>query len=307
MRCLVLGGTGFIGKILIEKLERHGHFVRTYSLSREFSGSRTVEHIQGDFSIGENLAIALEDIDVVYHLICSSLPSLPHSKSSEDIEINLLGTIKLLNLMCKAKNKKIIFASSGGTIYGVPKYLPLDELHSTDPICSYGITKLTIEKYLRIFSLNSEIASVALRISNPYGPHHNIKNKQGLINTLCYNIKNNQPLTIWGDGSVVRDYIFIDDLGDALLCALNETGKFLVANISSGIGLSVNAIIQKVLSISDSNPDIQYHAARTFDIQECFLSNNRAKKILKWSPKIEIDEGIKKTFDWLGSETHLNL
>lgn len=306
MRCLVLGGTGFIGKTLIDKLERRGHFVRTYSLSRSFAGSKTVEHIQGDFSIGENLAIALKDIDVVYHLICSTLPSLPHSKSSDDIEVNILGTLRLLNLMCIAKNKKIIFASSGGTIYGVPEYLPLDELHSTDPICSYGISKLTIEKYLRIFTLNSEIDAVALRISNPYGPHHNIKNKQGLINTICYNISNDQPLTIWGDGRVVRDYIYIDDLGDALVSALNETGKFLLANISSGVGLSVNAIIQKVLSISGANPNIQYQAARLFDIQECFLSNNRAKEILKWSPKIEIDEGIRRTFEWLASRPNAN-
>lgn len=306
MRCLVLGGTGFIGKTLIEKLEQQGHFVRTYSLSKSFSGPKTVEHIQGDFSIGENLTIALKDIDVVYHLLSSTLPSLPDSKSAEDIEVNLLGTIRLLNLMNEAKNKKIIFASSGGTVYGVPDYLPLDELHPTDPICSYGITKLSIEKYLRLFTLNSQIHAVVLRISNPYGPHHNIKNRQGLINTICHNIINNQALTIWGDGSVIRDYIYTDDLGDALVSALNETGKFLVANISSGVGLSVNTIIQKVLSISGTNQNIQYHAARPFDIQECFLSNDRAKKILKWSPKIAIDEGIKRTFEWLASKTNSN-
>lgn len=306
MRCLVLGGTGFIGKTLVKKLEKHGHFVRTYSRSKCFAGSKSVQHIQGDFSIGENLEAALKDIDVVYHLICSTLPSLPHSESSNDIEVNILGTIRLLNLMCASKIKKIIFASSGGTVYGVPEYLPLDELHSTDPICSYGISKLTIEKYLRIFTLNSEIDAVALRISNPYGPYHNIKNSQGLINTICYNIRNNLPITIWGDGSVVRDYIYIDDLGDAMVSALNETGKFLVANIGSGIGFSVNTIIQKVLYISACNPNIQYHAARSFDIQECFLSNSYAQKILKWSPKIEINTGIKKTIDWLANKPHSN-
>lgn len=300
----MLGGTGFIGKNLVAKLEQQGHFVRTYSSSQNFSESTTVEHVQGNFSTGENLDLALKDIDVVYHLICNTLPNLPHTKSSEDVEVNLLGTIRLLNLMTIAKNKKIIFASSGGTVYGKPEYLPLNEKHSTNPICSYGITKLSIEKYLHLFALNSHIDAVALRISNPYGPHHNIKNKQGLINTLCFNITNEIPVTIWGDGSIVRDYIHIDDVGNALVSALNNTKKFMVANVSSGVGLSVNMIIQKVLSITGANPEIQYKEARSFDIQECILSNDQIKKALDWEPKINIDEGIKRTVEWLTMKPH---
>jgi UDP-glucose 4-epimerase len=299
MKCLVLGGTGFIGKTLIEKLVKQGHFVRAYSLSQYHTNTKEIEHVQGDFATGENLELALRDIDVVYHLISSTLPSLPHSKSIEDIDINLIGTIRLLNLMVTANTKKIIFASSGGTVYGIPKYLPLDENHPTNPICSYGITKLAIEKYLQLFSINSPINAVALRISNPYGPHHNIKNKQGLINTLCHNIIHGRSISIWGDGSIVRDYIHIDDVGNALLSALGQTSKFTMVNISSGIGLSVNAVIEKVLSKTGGSPTIQYLEPRSFDIQECVLSNSLAKQQLDWFPLISIDEGIAQTIQWL--------
>jgi len=299
MRCLVLGGTGFIGKNLIEKLKEQDHFVRTYSSSKSFSETRGIEYVYGDFSTGDNLASALAEIDVVYHLISSALPSLPMSQAASDIETNLIGTIRLLNLMVASGNKKIIFASSGGTVYGLPNYLPLDELHPTNPICSYGITKLSIEKYLQLFSRNSSIAAVVLRISNPYGRHHNIKNNQGLINTLCYNVIHGKAITIWGNGSIVRDYIHIDDVCDALICALGDTEKFFMANISSGLGLSVNTIIKKVLFKTGIQPNIQYLKPRLFDIQESVLSNSLAKQCLDWDPIINIDEGITQTIEWL--------
>lgn len=297
MKCLVLGASGFIGKNLVDKLIFHGHDVRTYSRN-DSSKASMAEGVSGDFTKSENLRDALHDIDVVYHLISTSLPNLPFNMSIEDINDNLIPTITLLNLMVEAGNKKIIFASSGGTVYGNSMEPVLNESQPTNPICSYGITKLTIEKFITLFTLNSSISAVILRISNPYGENHRIDSNQGLINKLCHNVSNGLQIEIWGDGNVIRDYLHVDDVTNAMVESLKETGKNLTVNISSGSGLSVNEITRKILALADSNVDILYKPGRKFDVKHCVLSNNLAEDQLGWKPLIDIDTGIERTFKW---------
>jgi UDP-glucose 4-epimerase len=304
MKCLVLGATGFLGTNLIEKLAEHGHEIQTYSNNQNYSSHFVKEYFAGNFIKGDNLANALDGIDVVYHLISTSLPSLPFNRSSEDVSDNLISTIRLLNLMAEAGNQKIIFASSGGTIYGDSTEPLLDESHPTNPICSYGISKLSIEKYIQLFTLNSSVSAVNLRVSNAYGKHHRIGRGQGLINTLCHNVSKGQPIEIWGDGKIVRDYLHVDDVSNALLASLKDTGRNLTVNISSGSGLSVNQIAEKILTITDSKAEVIYHPSRKFDVQQCVLSNHLAKDVLGWEPTVGIDEGILRTYQWYQQESN---
>jgi UDP-glucose 4-epimerase len=194
---------------------------------------------------------------------------------------------------------KIVFISSGGTVYGNPVYLPIDEKHPTNPLVSYGITKLTIEKYLQMYSHLYGIKAITLRVANPYGERQRIETAQGAVGVFLNRALKNLPIEVWGDGSVARDYIHISDVAEAFVKALEYSGTKNCFNISSGSGTSLNDLVDMLEDVIGSALEVRYLPGRLFDVPISVLSNDLARAELKWTPSITIRDGIARTAEWM--------
>jgi len=299
MRILVLGGAGFIGAHVVDRLLADGHFVRV--LDRSPASHSKGEFIQIDFNDVMSLSEALIGIDVVIHLVSTSVPSTSNKDPVSDVNGNLVNTIRLLEVMRDSGVHKIIYFSSGGTVYGHPQKSPMDELHPTNPVCSYGIVKLAIEKYLNMYAVLYGFTSIILRPSNPYGPGQRRMGVQGFIGTCINMAVNDLTLTIWGDGSVIRDYVHVEDVAEATLLALHSKQSDTF-NISSGEGYSLNQIVELVEKFTQKKLDIVYKDKRDFDIPEMVLENRKAAQHIGWTPVIDIENGIEQTVKVLSKQ-----
>jgi UDP-glucose 4-epimerase len=297
MNSLVIGGNGFIGHNLVLRLLDKGHNVTVLDkFIDEAQKKAECKYITADFfDVTENM---VEGTDVVYHLAHTTIPQTSNKNPSFDLNSNVIGTIKLLEICVKRKVKKIIYASSGGTIYGIPQYLPIDEAHPLNPLSSYGISKLTTEKYLFLFQhlygLNYEI----VRMSNPYGFWQNPDGQQGVIAVFIGKILRNQKIDIWGDGKIVRDYIFIDDVMDALMLITEKQTCNNIFNVGSSIGTSLNEIISFLEQITGKKPEANYYASRKVDVGINILDTSKIFRELNWRSTTPIQLGIKKTLQW---------
>jgi len=302
---LVLGGCGFIGSHLIAALLEQGFRVRCFDLPNivpirsDFINASRFELIEGNFANDGEVAKAMEGCDVCYHLVSTTLPKSSNADPVFDVESNVVATIKFLNNAVKYGIKKVIFVSSGGTVYGNPSEIPISEDHPINPICSYGITKFTIERYLEAFYILHGLDYTVLRISNPFGEGQRIQANQGVIAVFLGKILKGEPVEIWGDGSVVRDFIYISDVIDALLKAVRTPCGERIFNIGSGEGLSLNDIINRIEKIRGIPVKRNYIPGRAFDVPVNILNIKRAEKHLDWRPKIEFDSGLRKFIEWL--------
>ncbi|HNO93870.1 MAG TPA: NAD-dependent epimerase/dehydratase family protein, partial [Anaerolineales bacterium] len=206
--------------------------------------------------------------------------------------------------MLAMKINKIVFISSGGTVYGVPRYIPVDEDHPTDPVVSYGITKLAIEKYLLMFKILHGMKVLILRVANPYGPRQRVETAQGAVAAFFHRSLQNQKIEIWGDGSITRDYIYIDDVAEAFLRAVEYSGDLSVFNISSGIGTSLNELAELIGESIGRQLDCIYLEKRPFDVPTSILNNNLAATHLGWVPKTVLQYGLAKTAEWLRNNSN---
>lgn len=307
MKCIIFGGGGFIGSAIADRLLQDGHELRIFERPRvepyrAFSTKEHVEWITGDMLSAHDVSDAIHGMDAVYHLVSFTLPKNSNEDILYDVQTNLTATLHLLNAMIKHQVGKIIFISSGGTVYGVPEYSPIDEKHPTNPLVSYGIVKLTIEKYLLMFQKLHGIRSIIFRVSNPYGPRQRIETAQGAATIFLYRALHDLPIEIWGDGSVVRDYIYVGDVADAFACALNYNGPASIFNISAGLGISLNELLDNIESVIEKPATRYYLSARPFDVPVNILSNALAQQQLRWQPHIGFREGLFKTMQWFQSQ-----
>ncbi|CAB5289393.1 UDP-glucose 4-epimerase [Burkholderia multivorans] len=304
-RCLVLGGNGFVGSYLVEALVEAGHqpvvFERPQILRiAELEKLDQVTWIEGDFVNAEALDEALDGCEYVFHLISTTLPKSSNDNPIYDVDTNLRGTLALLDAMVKRKARKVIFVSSGGTVYGTPRSVPITETHPTEPLCSYGITKLAIEKYLHLYYVLHGLDYAVLRLSNPFGERQRFEAKQGAIAVFLGHALRGEPIEIWGDGSVVRDYIYVADAARALIAAMGDTdGDDRVFNIGSGEGRSLNQVLDAIETVLDRPVERRYLAGRSFDVPVSVLDIERAKRSLSWRPQVPFEDGLKNTVAWL--------
>ncbi|MFX1478915.1 MAG: NAD-dependent epimerase/dehydratase family protein [Promethearchaeota archaeon] len=301
---LLLGGFGFIGTNLTEELikckeydiiifEYENVFIQNPDLLKK------VQTYYGDFHNEEDYERIFKEnrVDMVIHLITTTNPSSSNKNIVFDIKSNLINTINLLNIMVKYNCKNIIFLSSGGTIYGrSDNASKKKEIDSKKPISSYGIIKLTIEKYLYLFNHLYGLNYLILRVSNPFGEYHN-NPKQGLINVILKKVIDNELVEIWGDGSVVRDYIYIKDLVKIVVALIEKKIQNEIINVGSGKGYSINDLL-KIIQIEIGNFQLEYKDARQVDIPYIVLDINKLKKVIDVN-LTSIEDGIKRTFEWL--------
>lgn len=296
MNILVLGGAGFLGSKIVEALLESGHTVSVFDKYCEKPNNTNLTVIQSKFDDIHSLEKALRNIDIVIHLISTTVPSTSNEQPVYDVEGNLVNTLNLLKLMNEAGVKRIIYFSSGGTVYGKPNQLPIRENHPTNPICSYGIVKLAIEKYLQLYQDLYGFNVTILRPSNPYGIGQRNTGVQGVIAAIMHRALSEETIIIWGDGSVERDYIYISDVVSACMAVINQNASGLY-NISTGHGVSVNQLINITEKIIAKPIRVKYESKRNFDIERVILSNELAKNELNWSPKVDLEQGIARYFN----------
>jgi UDP-glucose 4-epimerase len=310
MKCAVLGGGGFIGSAIVDTLLKYGHKVRIFEHPRvvpyrDFNSVEDVEWMSGDFLSTQDINNAIEGVDVVFHLVSTTLPRSSNDDPIFDVKTNILASLQILNAMVSHKIPRIIFISSGGTVYGSPNFIPITELHPTEPKVSYGITKLTIEKYLKLYEYNYGIKSTILRVSNPYGERQRIETAQGAVGVFITKALLSQPIEIWGDGNVVRDYLYVGDVAEAFSKAMVYNGEFSIFNISSNYGLSLNRLLDLIDNILGSKVERCYLDGRSYDVPVNVLDNNLAISELGWNPKVKITEGLVQTVDWIKNQLNI--
>lgn len=304
MKCILFGGGGFIGSAIAERLLLDDQNLRIFERQevmphRDYKSHEHVEWVTGDFQNIDDVSKALEGIDVVVHLVSTTLPKNSNDDLVFDVQSNLVATLHMLNAMVKQNIKRIIFISSGGTVYGLPLTLPITEMHPTNPLVSYGITKLSIEKYLLLYQRFYGLKPTILRVSNPFGERQRIETDQGAASVFIHRALQGKPIDIWGDGSITRDYIYIENVADAVHKAIHYQGEENLFNISSGTGTSINELITYLEDIIGCTIVRKYHPQRTFDVQTNVLDNSRARNELSWSPQISLRDGLIKTTQWI--------
>lgn len=306
MKALVIGGNGFIGTNLVAALKARGVCVRVFDRypNKFIEPDDNVEYVMGDLGNHGALEQIVQGMDWVFHLAYTTLPKTSNDDPIYDVRSNLIDTIQLLQECNKHNIRKFIFVSSGGTVYGVPKSLPIKEDHVTEPICSYGITKLAIEKYLHLFYHLYKLDYVALRLSNPYGEWQNPNAKQGAISVFIGRVARGEPIYIWGDGEIVRDYLYIQDAVDALIKAArydSTDDEPRIFNIGSGKGCSLNQLVKVIQATVDAPVKVEYQPARDLDVPENVLDISLAQRKLNWHPTIDLNEGIARSWKWIKS------
>jgi UDP-glucose 4-epimerase len=302
--CLILGGGGFIGSNLCEELLSRGYNVTVFDKLnfsqkniQEFENS--IEIIEGDFSNEIDVEKSLDGIDYVYHLVSTTIPATSNANPTYDVETNLISSLKLFEVCLAKKIKKIIFLSSGGTVYGIPEKVPVTEDQFSNPICSYGIVKRSIEEYLFMFNKLYGMDYNVFRMSNPYGEKQNPHAAQGVIPVFLYKAILKQPIEIWGDGEVVRDYIYIKDAVKVLASSIEVNSDRKIFNLSSGEGRSLNDILNIIKKVMKEDLKVEFREGRKLDVPVNVLDNTRVKEIFNWQPEISLEEGIKNTYDYL--------
>jgi UDP-glucose 4-epimerase len=307
MRCLILGGSGFIGSAICDRFLREGHTLRVFERPRvepyrKFKNDESIEWVTGDFSNSHDVRSILKGMDAVVHLIGTTLPKTSNEDPIYDVQSNLVSTLQLLEAMKAEGVGKIIFISSGGTVYGTPESLPIGELHPTNPLNSYGITKLAIEKYLLLYQSLYGTKAVILRVANPYGERQRIEASQGVVATFLNRVMRGEPIEIWGDGSVIRDYLHVSDVAEAFVRALYYDGCECIFNVGSGDGISLNELVKTLGEILAKDIVIHYKQGRAFDVPANVLDIKLAGVELGWSPKIPLKIGLEQTISWIRSE-----
>jgi len=303
-RCLVLGGCGFIGSHIVDGLLESGYRVRIFDKANIDTQNinhviNDVELIEGDFTNETDVASAVKGMEYIFHFIGTTLPKTSTDNPVYDVESNVVSTLKLLDISLKEKIKKIIFASSGGTIYGIPQSIPIPEDHPTNPTCSYGISKLMIEKYLELYHTTRGLDYVCFRISNPYGERQNFQSIQGALAVFLGLVKEAKPVTVWGTGNITRDYIYIKDIVFVLIKALQTKTRWKVFNLGSGTGTTLNELIELIREVTRQKVKVLYSEGRAIDVGVNVLDVSRVEEELGFIPKTSLREGVKKTWEWL--------
>lgn len=295
-KILVLGGNGFLGKNLCTYLADKGEEVYSFDMTIPQQKDRRIQYICGDFFDDYTLEKVIKGMDVVYHAICTLNPGNSNDKCIVGYERDFVQTAKLCYYL-KDTDCRMIFFSSGGTVYGNQEVQPILENAVPVPINHYGNLKLCIENTIRTFNFQMKKNMLVARISNPYGPGQDYHKGVGFIDAAIKRAIAGETIEIWGDGNVVRDYIYIDDLCRMLYALIDYHGDTEVFNLSSNTGVSQNDIVEILKKIV---PDVkvEYKPGRSVDAKRIILDNSRIHTICDLQ-MVSIEEGIKKYYEYI--------
>ncbi len=298
MKVLVLGGGGFIGSHVAEQLVTRGHDVSVFArrnLDRRNLAAieSRVRFIGGDFLNAEDVREAVRGIDVAIHLVGSTLPGNSLANPVFDLQTNVAASVELLAACVAAEVRKLVYISSGGTVYGIPRSELIDEDHPLDPINPYGLSKLAVEKYCGVFHHQYGLDYTVLRLSNPYGARQREGSGQGVIGAWMKRLRHAEPIEMWGDGSVVRDYLAVQDAAAAIVLAAEATGCPKVMNIGSGRGHSLADVLSMIEACAGRKATVVHREARRVDVPRNVLEVSRAARALGWTATVPLETGLR--------------
>lgn len=291
MRLVIAGGNGFIGRHFVRHARDAGHAVTLVVRSAPEACPEGVDLVTGGIDALCERPDVLEAADAVCHLASASIPATSQRDPLADATGNILPAIRLLEAMRAHGNRRILFLSSGGAIYGVPQTTPIRENHPTNPISPYGVGKLAIEKYLECYAALHGFSTVAIRPANPYGPDQGKVGELGVVWTFIRMIQQDAVATLYGDGSTVRDHVHVDDLCRLMLACLDQRAEGTF-NCGGGQGTSLKELITMIERIVGKPLQIDRKPARAFDPPAIVLDITRARKELGWEPQISLEQGI---------------
>jgi UDP-glucose 4-epimerase len=281
--CAVLGAGGFIGTNLCRRLLAEGTRVRAFGRRCLFPDALAgTDWRSGDFADPSALASAIDSVDVVFHLVHSSPAQDLRTGLADDVQANVVSSIRLLELCCEAGVGRIVFVSSGGTVYGRATSFPTPESAPRHPVAAYGLQKVTIEKHIELFHATHGLNYRILRVANPYGPFQVPVKGQGIVAKLISDALQGVQTDVWGDGSVTRDFVYIDDVVIALRASAYDSGD----------------VIETVGECLDKPLSIRWLPGRPYDVPVSILAIDRARDTLGWSPRTPFEEGLRTTIDW---------
>jgi UDP-glucose 4-epimerase len=301
MRILVTGGAGFIGSHTVDELVATGaHEVSV--LDGLSSGKREqvnprAHFYEADLRNAEAILPILEreKPEVIYHLAAQMDVRRSVADPAFDAGINLVGFLNLMEAARRNGLKRVVFASTGGAIYGEQEQFPCDEEHPRRPVSPYGVAKLATEAYLFFYKVQYGIDYVAMRYANVYGPRQDPHGEAGVVAIFCGRMLEGNPSTIFGDGEQTRDYIFVGDVARANVAALAATAS-AAFNIGTGVETSVNQLYRALASAAGVKTPPSYAPARPGEQRRSVISPARAAQALGWRPEVTLDDGLKRTF-----------
>ena len=295
---LIVGATGFVGKAVVEALRARGRAVRAVSRSPR-PPEPGVEWVRADLTEPGDVEGLAEGASASVHLATSAVPRVLEHDPVRDVRENLVPVIHLHDELARAGVGKHFFISSGGTVYGPSDRPMLDERDPTRPISSYGIHKLAAEGHVARLAHRHGVHCTVLRPSNPYGPGQDPNGGLGLVASALRRALDDEPIVVWGDGSVVRDYVYVTDVADAIVRALDYRGDEPVLNCGSGQGLSVNEVIDHVAEATGRRPRVDYQDPRRMDVPRSVLSIDRLRRECDWRPRVDIQQGLRLFRAWM--------
>jgi len=305
MKILLLGAAGFIGTNLTIKLMENKADVitlvdksKTFFINPDIVNSPNVVIQESSLDLDMDYSI-LEGQDVVYHLVSSVVPSTSNQHISQDIQMNVLLSSHLFDASVQYSVKKIVFISSGGTVYGKEAACPLPENTPTNPITSYGVQKITIEKLLYLYNYMYGLDYRIIRLSNPYGPYQRPNGVLGAVTTFTYKALKGDEVQVYGDGSVVRDFIYIDDAVRGILNIVNGENKHHTFNLGCGYGTSISEVLKAIESALGIKMNVVYKNGRAVDVPVNYLDISRYEKYYGKLNPLSLEEGIVKTADFM--------
>jgi UDP-glucose 4-epimerase len=297
---LVIGGNGFIGSHLVDRLVSDGHDVTV--LDRFSSGAPAflasgVRSIVGDFLNRADVENAVRGQQQVFHLLSTTTPATAEEDPTLDIRTNVAQTVELLEACVAAGVERFNFASTGGAIYGSQGREEHSETDPTFPISPYAIGKLTIENYLRYFRIKHGLASTVFRVSNPYGTRQRPNRKQGLIPIALRQIVLGRSVQRLGDGSMIRDYLYVDDVAHMIASTTRSTPQHDVYNIGSGIGYSVNEVLEALERVTGSPFEVEERPVPATFVDRVILDVRRFSAEFGMHELVSLDEGVRRTYE----------
>ena len=300
--CLVLGAGGFIGGHLCRELLRRG--ARVHGFGRRRSYPETLEGARwtaGEFSDRAALARAVDGAEHVFHLLGGSTPESSNKDLVADLVSGAVASLHLLQICRAAGVRKVVFVSSGGTVYGIPASIPIPEDAPTDPISAYGVSKLAVEKYLGLYRHLHGLDYAVLRVANPFGPWQDPDRRQGVVTALMQAVLDGRPPEIWGDGRVVRDYLYAADVAEAVADAAAHTGTHRVFNVGSGVGRSVLDLVRDIGAMLGRGAAAAavHKPGRATDVPVNVLDSSLIRREMGWVPRTGWAEGLEATAAWL--------
>lgn len=278
---LLLGGGGFIGRALARRLEAEGVAIR--ALGRQESGGA--------------LEPWLEDCTAVVHLASSTTPGSSARYPARELD-NLALTLRLLDALQGRLDIHLVYLSSGGVLYGNPEQLPVKETAPTLPLSYHGAGKLAQEAFVQAFRTQGNAVTV-LRPANAYGPGQALKHGFGFVRTTLERARRGEAVELWGDGESVRDFVYVDDVVEAIVRVLSAHKDNSTYNVGSGRGHTLKEVLAIAERVSGRPLKAEYRPSRGMDVRAVVLDNSRIGKTLGWAPQISLEEGIRRTWEWL--------